>query len=112
MYPSVLPVVFVLVLLIQSSLGWMLNPLSSIHKIAIRRTVAIPALIVALSVSSNTPVNAATEGGIIKETIESEISVIPVRVDAVRVVDLGGSRGARGLASNGIQGMQPMFCLL
>jgi len=85
----------------------MFKPLSSIHKIAIRRTVAIPALIVALSVSS-TPVNAAVDspqGGIIKETMESEISVVPVRVDAVRVVDLGGSRGARGLASNGVQGM-------
>ena len=108
MHPSVL-IVFVLVLLIQSSLGWTLKPLSSIQKTVLRRTVAIPALFVALSVSSTAPivVHAAgdsIQGGIIKETMEPEINVVPVRVDAVRVVDLGGSRGARGLASNGVQG--------
>ena len=107
MPPSVL-LVFVLVLLIQSSSGWTLKPLSSIQKTVLRRTVAIPALFVALSVSSTAPVVHAavdsSQGGIIKETMEPEINVVPVRVDAVRVVDLGGSRGARGLASNGVQG--------
>ena len=99
-------------MLIKSSSGWSLNPLSSFQKAAIRRTVAIPAIIISLSVSSTvssvhavTDSNAASpQGGIIKETIEPEISTVPVRVNTVRVVDLGGNRGARGLASNGVQG--------
>ena len=110
MHPSLI-VVVVLMMLIKSSSGWSLNPLSSIQKAASRRTVAIPAIIVSLSVSSTvssvhavSDSNAVSQGGIIKETIEPEISTVPVRVNTVRVVDLGGNRGARGLASNGVQG--------
>lgn len=117
MHHPFLLVVVILGFLFQSSSGWTLKPLSSLQKSAIRRTVAIPALIVALSstvpaVHAATDSNVVSQGGIIKETIESEVSVVPVRVitNTVRVVDLGGNRGARGLASNGVQGEENYRC--